>query len=101
MIVYECIHKACDHSLYSENNDWGYYSQTDGNCETCKEYCIKDNNCESVECGSSYCRWWKNGKCNEERELTESVDGHILTCLKNPIGIANDQNINSIKILIV
>ena len=70
LIVYECIQKACDHSLYTENKDWGYFYQTDGNCAACKKLCIEDDTCESVECGSSYCRWWKNEMCNEAPELT-------------------------------
>ena len=86
LIVYECIQKACDHSLYTENKDWGYYSQTDGNCAACKKLCIEDDTCESVECGSSYCRWWKNGMCNEAHELTVSTDDHVVTCLKDLIG---------------
>ena len=84
--VYECIQKACDNSLYPENKDWGYYTQTNGNCELCKNLCIEDDTCESVECGSSYCRWWKNGLCNEAHELTVSTDDHVVTCLKDSIG---------------
>ena len=73
--------------MHSKNKDWGYFDETDTNCDDCKEKCIEDETCESVECGNGNCRWWKNGKCNENHQLTISKDGQLLTCLKETIGI--------------
>ena len=84
--AYECINKRCDWATGVENIDWGYYSTTNGNCGICKKSCSKNVSCEAVECGESYCSWWKNGKCNEEHELTQSSDGFVLTCLKDGKG---------------
>ena len=90
-IAYECINKACDPTTDTKDKDWGYYSMTDGNCDECKDNCIRDEFCQSVECGDSYCRWWKNGKCNEVHELTEKFDGSTITCLKDLIGNKTQQ----------
>ena len=80
---YECINKKCDRTTGLENIDWGSYAAENGNCIACKDSCSKNVSCESVECGESYCVWWKNGKCDEAHELTESSDILALTCLKH------------------
>ena len=44
--------------------------------------CSKNEDCEAVECGESYCLWWKNGKCNDSHELSLQSAGIVQTCLK-------------------
>ena len=84
--AYECINRRCDRASGVENIDWGYYSTTNGNCQFCKYSCSNNVNCEAVECDASYCSWWKNGKCNEAKELTQESNEGVLTCLKNVKG---------------
>ena len=45
--------------------------------------CDKDEACEGVECGGSYCSWWKNGKCDEAHEHTVADNGVDKMCVKN------------------
>lgn len=88
--VYECVEKRCDFVNGIENIDWGYYSTgynstryySNGNCSICMKMCSKDQSCQAVECGESYCRWWNNNKCNEAPELTLPSESNELTCLK-------------------
>ena len=78
---------VCDISNREEGVDWGYYSLKDGNCRLCMKYCLADDSCQSVECGTFYCRWWKNNSCNEVSDLTSSEVVNIQTCLKRSTGI--------------
>jgi len=68
-------HQACYWHNYVENVDWGYYSQSNGDCNWCKSQCENDPNCNAFECGSGYCSWWSKGNCY----LTEDTDAHYLT----------------------
>ena len=79
--MYHCFEKECVFDKDAENIEWGHYSTTNGNCSFCMETCSKNADCEAVECGGSYCSWWKNEKCNEVHELTSSEEGS-LTCIK-------------------
>ena len=83
--AYECISRACSRDLKFKNIDWGYYFHDNEDCRLCKGYCMKDSECQSVECGKDYCIWWKNGKCDDAHELTHSMAGLGLTCLKDII----------------
>ena len=66
---------------------WGYYSEEIGQCSSCKSYCENDATCEAVECGESYCTWWKNGGCNEYSKLTTANTENLRTCIKDPVDI--------------
>ena len=85
---------ACDTSDQTEGKNWGYYSLKDGNCRICKKHCLIDDSCEAIECGTSYCRWWKNNKCNRVSDLFHSNVGYLQTCVKHVIGICKDKNIH-------
>ena len=84
---FECINMVCGISDRKEGTDWGFYSLKEGNCRLCKKYCLADDNCQAVECGTSYCRWWKNDSCNKVSELANSNVVYLHTCLKHKIGI--------------
>ena len=77
---YVCDNKVCDWSDYQENEDWGYYSETEGDCSKCQYLCSNDTNCGAVECGDGYCSWWKVGKCIKEEEWT--LGNSYSTCRK-------------------
>ena len=79
---YEFINKRCDDLSGVKDIDWGYYSTKDGDCSKCMYLCSKDQDCETVECGGNYCKWWKNGKCDDEKELTLLSNGTVLTWQK-------------------
>ena len=81
--VYHCGDKHCYWGNYHEGVDWGYYSRSNNNCVVCKEKCTRDPNCGAVECGgtTSYCSWWKIGKCATVSERKYKNDAH-LTCVK-------------------
>ena len=80
---YEFTNKRCDGLPGVEDVDWGYYSTKDGDCNKCMYKCSKVQDCEAVECGGTYCKWWKNGKCDEKNELTLLSNGTLLTWLKD------------------
>ena len=84
---YDCSYYSCSWDQFKKDEDWGFYSKnsnTAGECNKCKEMCSSDPNCGSVECGSSYCSWWRNGKC----ALFESsqYSTKTLTCRKRSKG---------------
>ena len=60
---YECLDISCYWDLTKNDDEWGYYSKTIGDCKWCTEQCTADPNCDAVECGSGYCSWWKTGTC--------------------------------------
>ena len=73
-----CEDIGCNWSDYIENQDWGYYSTTEGDCEPCQDKCDQDQNCGAVECGDGYCSWWKVGTCS-----TSNADLYGYTCFKS------------------
>lgn len=79
IVGYTCEKKGCHWSRYVKNQDWGYYSETDGDCFKCQDQCNKDANCGAVECGEGYCSWWKVGKCSKADEFTDTFN----TCRKS------------------
>ena len=82
-INYDCSDKGCHPGYpYNEDEDWGYYSKTKGDCNYCKIQCNSDPNCGGIECGAEYCSWWKVGICSL---LDSNTNRH--TCRKNSIGI--------------
>ena len=76
---YFCATRACEWDVFTNPNDWGYYSKENGDCRFCKAKCSQDNNCGAVECGGSYCSWWKLGKCTMKHAYIETDN---LTCYK-------------------
>ena len=80
---YLCDFKHCGWDKYVENEDWGYYSKNNSDCNFCQQKCEMDDNCSGVECGGriDYCSWWKIGKCITEREKDVDVHYHV-TCTK-------------------
>ena len=81
---YTCGNKHCSWSNYIQNTDWGYYSNSNNDCEWCKSKCDYDANCIGVECGGSvnYCSWWSRGKCETDSERTLDTTNY-LSCFKN------------------
>ena len=78
-MAYTCEKKGCHWADYKEGEDWDYYSRTDGDCFKCQDQCNKDENCGAVECGESYCSWWKIGKCSIKEEFAATYH----TCQKS------------------
>ena len=74
-----CEKKSCSFRAYVKDQDWGYYTETEGDCNKCKGRCDQDPNCGAVECGESlgYCSWWKTEKCSREE-----ARGRVYTCRK-------------------
>ena len=81
--VYECIQKTCKVTNLVKDKDWGYYSNEDGDCKLCEGYCMRDEKCQSVECGRDYCKWMASGKCDEVEDLIGTSSGDLMTCLKS------------------
>ena len=79
---YKCYHKACEWIMEKENVDWGYYSNTSGDCSDCLTMCDKNDSCEAVECGDNYCSWWQNDKCNDDDKFSMDTIGSFHTCVK-------------------
>ena len=77
LLDYACNNIGCQWEDYVKDQDWGYYSETEGDCHTCQASCDMDTNCGAVECGEGYCSWWKKGICNRQ-ETTSSY----YTCWK-------------------
>ena len=75
-----CEYKGCKWGDYVKDQDWGYYSETWGDCEKCIDRCDEDPNCGAVECSKSlgYCSWWKKDKCNRGE-----ATGYAYTCRKS------------------
>ena len=78
-VTYHCKNKACVWDNYKKNEDWGYFSEKDDDCERCRTKCTYDLKCGAVECGHGYCSWWKVGKCRSWSEQ----NGHVDTCYKS------------------
>ena len=74
--------KACDQTSLTEKEDYGYYSNVDGDCIACRGFCEQDDFCQAVECGDQHCLWWANEKCNNAQTMT-SVSGDLQTCVKD------------------
>ena len=81
---YTCSNRHCYWSNYKKDEDWGYYSRTNGDCSFCQDKCTKDATCGGVECGGNvnYCSWWKIGKCSKAQEKSTEHTRHK-TCMKN------------------
>ena len=51
---------------FIQNSDWGYYNESNGDCDVCRKNCEDDQpRCQAFECGTSYCSWWAAGTCDE------------------------------------
>ena len=79
---YHCSNSGCHRDSSTKGEDWGYYSGTNGDCNYCQMKCNSDRKCGGIECGTSYCTWWKVGVCS----LLDS-DKKGYTCRKDSIGI--------------
>ena len=85
---YHCSKPTCPFKNYVEGTDYGYYSKTNGDCESCRRKCNDDENCGAVECGRSICSWWRNGICNTDSERTwnrKNKNNGIKTCIKRKL----------------
>ena len=52
---------------FIKNIDWGYYNESNGDCDVCRKNCEDDQpRCQAFECGTSYCSWWAAGTCDEK-----------------------------------
>ena len=52
---------------FIKNTDWGYYNESNGDCDECRKKCEDDQpRCQAFECGKSYCSWWAAGTCDEK-----------------------------------
>ena len=82
---YLCSKPTCPFKNYLTNIDYGYYSYSNGDCESCKSDCTNDMNCGAVECGRNQCTWWRNGVCTTENERTwnrKKTSHNLQTCIK-------------------
>ena len=75
---YTCEYRSCYWSSFEKDEDWGYYSEIGGDCSACRSECSNDPNCWAVECGNTYCSWWRIGKCKAEERTSFDY-----TCQKN------------------
>ena len=84
---YFCGFKHCHFDAYKENEDFGYYSKNQSDCNFCQDKCDKDPNCSGVECGGKlwYCSWWALGKCvtSAQKYLDDNIH---TTCTKLQYG---------------
>ena len=85
--LFQCTFNGCDWSRYVEGKDWGYYFKRDGNCKSCMEKCLNDQNCGSLECQDNsvnqtngYCTWWKKNQCVLLSEFIVAGNGLAKTC---------------------
>ena len=76
---YTCEDRSCGWGSYEKDEDYGYYSEREGDCLACQSECSNDSNCWAVECGTTYCSWWIIGKCKGD----ERTPGGYTTCQKN------------------
>ena len=65
---YFCTTSGCPWANFTKNVDWGYYDESNGDCESCRIKCDDDNKCKAFECGSTYCSWWAKGTCDDMRK---------------------------------
>ena len=79
LVFYNCVHEGCSWKDFDENIDWGHYSKVDGDCGNCKGLCNNDTNCGAVECGKTYCSWWKVERCSNS---TEQLSASVMMCRK-------------------
>jgi len=91
---WECSPQSCYWSRY-EDDDWGYYSETDGDCTACKSRCENDPNCWAIECDAGYCSWWKNGSCT--RDVATHEDSEVSTCRYEKVSIDSESKVASIR----
>ena len=61
---YFCSKSGCWWKNFTKDIDWGYYDQSNGDCELCRIRCQGDKACKAFECGLSYCSWWAAGTCD-------------------------------------
>ena len=76
ILEWVCNNIHCPWDKYVKGQDWDYYLETGGDCESCKQRCNKDRNCGAIECGGGYCSWWKNGIC----EIGDDSISRYFTC---------------------
>ena len=89
--------KQCKHPKFIPSQidkTWGYFEKRHINCDECKSFCKKDNNCDGIVCydwpahapehhNLSSCLWMKKeivGEC------IDTGNDNYLTCLKKPQG---------------
>ena len=93
--LFECTYKRCDSSNFTENLDYGFYENRNGNCTKCMEMCLNDEDCGSIECldnsllnvvklnpTGGYCLWWRPNRCISKKEFTLQGNGIKKTCEK-------------------
>ena len=61
---YFCSKSGCWWKNFTKDIDWGYYDESNGDCELCRIRCQGDKACKAFECGLSYCSWWAAGTCD-------------------------------------
>ena len=76
--TYKCTNTVCKWEDDRKNIDWGYLTNSTGNCTFCINLCDQELFCQAVECGNGYCSWWKNDKCNHPYRLDKTLE----TCTK-------------------
>ena len=69
---YHCSQLGCNWQNFTKGIDWGFYNESDGNCDICHAKCKDDAGCRAFECGSSYCSWWAAGTC-EDRDMATLI----------------------------
>ena len=99
--MYLCDYNHCKFSDYIEDEDWGYYSKNNSNCQFCQNKCDDDPNCSGVECGGKirYCSWWTLTKCVTAHEK-HSKNHYHTTSTKIQFAIKFVVVFKSIKIYI-
>ena len=76
---YFCSKSGCHWQNFTQNIEWGYYNDSNGDCGSCRIKCQDDPTCKAFECGSSYCSWWAKGTCDDMRNET-LVNTDYKTC---------------------
>ena len=82
-LKFDCNTMHCTWSKYIQGQHWDYYSETDGDCNNCKQRCRNDANCGAIECGYNSCSWWKKGTC----EVGDHSNSAYFTCRPSSNGI--------------
>ena len=78
---YECFHQVCD-QFTGNLTDFEFYDHKNGECTICQDRCDQDATCSAVECGTVHCLGWKNGKCNNVKEMLIATRSDLRTCAK-------------------
>ena len=90
IVQYDCSPYSCKWDDTKEDEDWGYYSKNskiEAECHRCKQRCTSDPDCSGVDCGSSYCSWWRDGKCSLfDSTIRYNKDFYGETCRKRSLG---------------